>query len=228
MSSSSPSAPVLFYGPGTCSFACIVAFEWAALPYSLCRVDAAARGSEAFRRVNPLAKVPALAIDRHFISENAAILTHIAHDRSDLLPAYGTAARDDANMWLSYLGSGFHVAFYPYFHPQNYALDAAHHPAIKAAALEQIRKQLAYVNGHLAARPYLLGRERTLLDGYLHAMSRWTNRLFDLPAEFPYLSAHQQRLLEDPAVQYTLATERGAHPASPSGAFRGELPLDSL
>lgn len=52
--------PILFYSPGTCALGAIVALEWVAHPYALCRVERAARATPEFRRINPQGKVPAL------------------------------------------------------------------------------------------------------------------------------------------------------------------------
>lgn len=96
---------------------------------------------------------------------------------------------------------------------------------MKDTAIEQIRTQLAHVDGQLAGKSYVLGENRTVLDPYLYAMSRWAVGMVDMPREYPNLAAHQLRMQEDPSVQFALATERGESTTSPSGACRGHVSL---
>ncbi|TFV01801.1 glutathione S-transferase, partial [Bacillus stratosphericus] len=49
----------LYYAPGTCALACWIALEWAGADYEAVRADYA---SEEYKRINPLATVPALDI----------------------------------------------------------------------------------------------------------------------------------------------------------------------
>jgi glutathione S-transferase len=217
-----------FYSPGACSLSGQVVLEWLGEPYELCRVDPAVRAGEAFRRINPQGKVPALRTGGVFVAENSAILQHLAQRQADkdLMPPLGSPERDTLQQWLSYLGSSFHVAFYPYFMPSRYVKDEALFPAVKEAALEQIRKQFAFVDAHLQGREYMLGETRSVLDPYLYAMSRWGKRLMDVPSEFPNVARHQARMEAEPAVQFALSSEQGEATNSPSGAFRGQVSLD--
>lgn len=219
---------LLFYSPGACSLAAMVVLEWAEQPYRLCRVDREVRATDVYKRINPLAQVPALKLGDRVLTENAAVLAHLADRRPDLalLPPHATPERDRATQWLSYFGSSFHASFYPWFGPQRYIKEASLQPAVKEAAVENIRARLAYVDQALAGRSYLLG-ERSVLDAYLYAMSRWANKIVDVPKEYPNVAAHQKRLEQDPAVQFALATERGEPGTSPSGKLLGTVDVAS-
>src|SRR5258708_39633848 len=73
--------------------------------------------------VNPLGKVPALAINGRVLTEAAAILSYIA-DRvpeKELLPPAGTLKRAIAHEWLNFLSSTVHIAFRPVFRPERLA-----------------------------------------------------------------------------------------------------------
>lgn len=217
-----------FYSPGACSLSGQVVLEWLGEPYQLCRVDPAVRAGETFRRVNPQGKVPALRTGSRFVAENSAVLLHLAERQPDkgLVPPIGSADRDSLHQWLSYLGSGFHVAFYPYFVAFRYVKDEASYPSVKEAAVEQIKKQFAFVNDNLEGHEYLLNGTRSILDPYLYAMSRWGKRLFDVASEFPNVARHQEMMEKEPAVQFALSTEKGEATTSPSGAFQGHVNLD--
>jgi glutathione S-transferase len=220
--------PTLFYSPGACSLAAMVALEWAEQPYRLSRVDREVRASDVYKRINPLAQVPALKLGERVLTENAAVLAHIADRRPDLqlLPAPGTPERDRATQWLSYFGSNFHASFYPWFNPQRFIKDESLRPAVKEAAVENIRARLAYVDQALAGQRYVMG-DRSVLDAYLYAMSRWANKIVDVPKDYPNVAAHQMRMELDPAVQFALATERGEPGTSPSGKLLGTVDVNS-
>jgi glutathione S-transferase len=216
-----------FYGPGTCALGGIIALEWLGAPYRLCRIDRETRQGSQYRRIHPQAKVPALRAGERTLVENTAILTHLAERKPGLLPPHGTAGRDAANAWLSYLSSGLHPAFFPYFNPQRYAPYESLYPLIKEAAIGRVRQELAYVDEAVGRYGYLAGATKTLCDAYMFGMVRWA-KFVDLPREYPRLTAWKARMESDPAVPFALATEREENATSPSGAFAGHVPLASL
>lgn len=221
-------SPILFYSPGSCSLTGIVVLDWSGRPFRLCRVERALRQTPAFKRVNPQGKVPALRTGGRDLAELHAILMHVAVGRDDLIGREGTAMRDDMNFWLSYLGSAFHVAFYPWFGPQRFVRDEALHPAVKEAAVDRMHDCYAFVENALAQGPYVLGAQKTVLDPYLYAMARWGRAIFDVPALYPRIAAHLARMEEEPSVRFALAIEKGETVVAPGGAFEGEVALEAL
>lgn len=224
---------VLFYTPGACSLAGMIALEWLGDPYRLCRIDKDVRAGEVYRRVNPRGQVPALRVDGKTLVEANAILAHIADRRptTNLLPANGTWERDVANQWLAYLGSGFHPVFWPYFSPQRYAVDPALHAAVREAAVAAITREMQRVNTHLGDNEFILGARRSVLDAYVQAMDRWANKIVDVPNDFPHIWRHQKLMAKDPAVRLGLSIERGDADAGGDGtpsAFQGHVALADL
>lgn len=218
---------ILFYTPGTCSLAGIIALEWLGEPFHLCRVEKEDRSTPAYLRINPRAQVPALRVDGKPLVEANAILSHIAGRRPDgsLLPRGPGPEADLGNQWLAYLGSGFHPVFWPYFAPQKYTTDPNAEPSVRDAAVQAIRRELTVVNAHLEHRPFVLGETRSVLDGYLHAMDRWANKIVDMPKEFPSVFAHQKAMAKDPGTRFGMAIERGDGAVPPSSAFLGHVAL---
>lgn len=222
---------IYFYSPGACSLGGQIVLEWIGQPYWLCRVEREVRAGEKYKRINPQAKVPAIKKGEQVIVENAAILTHLARHAPQLklMPETNKPQYDELNEWLSYLSSGFHVAFYPYFMPGRYIEDVASHPAVKEMALQQIRKQMQFVDQHLQNQQYFLGEQKTILDPYFYAMSRWGKMLLkDIANEFPNIARHQAIVEADPATQFALSTERGETAKSPSGACQGNIDLEKV
>src|SRR3546814_2937822 len=85
----------LYYNPGSCSLASHAALEEAGLPYEAELIDLTQNDkfSDAYRQKNPWARVPALQIGDDVLTDNIAILNHIAelvHDKA-LLPTEGIA-----------------------------------------------------------------------------------------------------------------------------------------
>ena len=194
-----PEAPVLFYSPFTCAASEILAFEWAGIPYRLCRVSRDERKGEAFRAaLNPNGQVPVLLFpDGRVLSENAAILAWIGDQvpEKGLTPAFDTPERYVFYYWLSWFDSTFHAAHTPLFAPGRIHPDPSQHEAIKAQAAIAIAELLPRVERHLE------GREFFFLD----------------------------RMREDPAVQFLLALEKdGTLNTSPSRAFRGHVAFQEI
>jgi len=224
------SAPILYYTPGTCALAAMVVPEWIGEPYELRRVSSAARGRPTYRAVNPRGLVPALVLEGDVLVENGAILAALAdrHPTQSLLPVAPSRARDVANQLLSYFASAFHVSFYPYFHPQRFVRDRALAAHVKESSIDNIRAQLDTMNAHLDGNRFVLGTDRTVLDPYLYAMTRWAKPLVSLDAEYPHLADHVHAMEADETIAFALAVEKHGAPEakSPSGALRVHHELD--
>lgn len=108
---------IFYYSPGSCSRASRIALEECGLAYDEVLIDvrAGAQATPDYQAINPWGRVPALAIDGVVLTENSAILSHLADRSPDrgLLPAPGTIDRARAAEWLSLLSSTVHVAFRP-------------------------------------------------------------------------------------------------------------------
>ena len=198
-----------YYGPGTCALAGIITLEWIGRPYQLGRVAGEVVWSDAYRKINPLTKVPALSIDGRILLENNAILSHLAESApsANLAPATLTPERDTLNQWLSFLGSEFHPAFWPWFMAQRYTTEEDQQPAVKAAAELMVASKFEYLNEHLADKKFMMGDARSILDPYLFAMARWGEYFLDIPANYPNVARHMKMMRNDPAVQFGLKVE---------------------
>ena len=83
----------LFYTPGTCARASHIALREAGAEFELQRIDFARteQRSEAYLKINPKGRVPALETDHGILTETPAILAYIAQ----LYPNANLAALDD-------------------------------------------------------------------------------------------------------------------------------------
>ncbi len=217
-------AMLLFYTPGTCALGCIAWLRFTKLGFSLCHVTRDERFGPVYRRVNPRSQVPAMAVEGRVLTENAAILLHIAaRAGAEHLPADGTTARDDLNFWLSWLDSGFHVAFYPFFKPQRYLPDEARHPDLREAAKPVIRDAYDTLERHLSKHDFMQDAYG-LLDPYVFAMTRWGMTVFGSIEDWPAVQAHRERMLEREELRFALAVEAGEQRAA-DGPYLGHVDL---
>jgi glutathione S-transferase len=77
----------------------------------------------------------------------------------------------------------------------------------KAFFKDRVMGKFKYLDGQLAGRDYLMGKQFTVADGYLFTMLSWAERMkFDL-ATMPNLVAYKARVAARPKVQEALTKE---------------------
>lgn len=196
----------LYYSPGACSLSPHIALREAGLPFDLEKVDLkqkkTASGGD-YLAINPKGYVPALALDDgSVLTEGPAIVQFIA-DRAPaahLAPAAGSTDRYRLQEWLGFINSEIHKTFTPLFYPDSPAQTAS-------AARERLARRFATTESALAVKPYLMGDQFSVADGYLFTMLNWAENLkLDMSA-FPNLAAFRARVAARPAVQAALMAE---------------------
>lgn len=196
----------LYYSPGACSLSPHIALLEAGLPYDLVKVDLRAKkleNGDDFLAVNPKGQVPALALDSgELITEGPVIVQMIADKAAgkNLAPAHGSSERYKLLEWLNFITAELHKNFGPMFSPV--LADEA-----KAFFKDRVMGKFKYLDGQLAGRDYLMGKDFTVADGYLFTMLSWADRMkFDLSA-MPNLVAYKDRVAARPKVQEALTRE---------------------
>jgi glutathione S-transferase len=196
----------LYYSPGACSLSPHIALLEAGLPYDLVKVDLKAKkleNGDDYLKVNPKGQVPALALDSgELVTEGPVIVQMIADKAAakNLAPARDSAERYKLQEWLTYINSELHKNIGPMFSPVL-ADDA------KAFFKDRATGKFKYVDGQLAGKDYLMGKQFTVADGYLFTMLSWADRMkFDL-AGLSNLKAYQARVGARPMVQEALTKE---------------------
>jgi glutathione S-transferase len=197
----------LYYTPAACSLSPHIALLEAGLPYELVKVDLRAKkleNGDDFLQVNPKGQVPALRLDNgELVTEGPVIVQMIADQAAgkNLAPTRDSAERYKLLEWLNYITTELHKNLGPTFSPVL-ADDA------KAFFKDRAMGKLRYLDGQLAGRDYLMGKQFTVADGYLFTMLMWAvDRLkFDL-SDLPNLMAYKARVAARPKVQEALAKE---------------------
>ena len=196
----------LYYSPGACSLSPHIALLEAGLPYDLVKVDLRAKkleNGDDYLKVNPKGQVPALALDSGELVTEGPVIVQIIADKvsaKNLAPARDSAERYKLQEWLTYINSEVHKSFGPMFSPAL-ADDA------KAFFKDRVMGKFKYVDGELAGKDYLMGKQFTVADGYMFTMLSWAERMkWDL-AGLSNLMAYKARVGARPKVQEALTKE---------------------
>lgn len=195
----------LYYTPGACSLSPHIALLEAGLPYDLVKVDLRAKkleNGDDYLKVNPKGQVPALQLDSGELVTEGPVIVQMIADKAgkDLAPTRDSAERYKLLEWLNFITSELHKSLGALFSPM--LADEA-----KAFFRDRVTGRLKYVDGQLAGRDYLMGKQFTVADAYLFTMLSWADHLkLDL-SSMPNLLAYKARVAARPKVQEALRKE---------------------
>jgi len=208
-------SPKFYFSPGAVSMATHIALEEAGIAYTLepILIREGQQLTAQYRRVNPLARVPALEIEPGVVlTETPALLTYLAELAPELglLPTNGLD-RARANEWMSLLASAVHVSFITFFRPQRYTSDEGAVQALKVDGKQRFHDMLRHVESRLPAEGFVLGERYSLCDAYLTPFFLW-GRHFELPVgDLPRYGRLVSSVLPRPAVRRALEQEGYGH-----------------
>jgi glutathione S-transferase len=214
----------LYYSPGACSMAVHIVLEEIGKPYetelvsSRGQQEGAGTATEAWRRINPKGRIPALGgvpgsaggADG-VLTEATAILFYLARTNPEcgLLPR-DPAAEARCLEWMNWLASNVHAMSYgQIWRVRRFASDEAAFAAIEARGRENLREQYAYIESLLAdRRDWAVPGGFSIVDPYLLVFYQWGQRIgIDMRGSYPAWSALTDRLLQRPAVRRALEQE---------------------
>ncbi|GAB4213507.1 MAG: glutathione transferase GstA [Rhodoferax sp.] len=197
----------LYYSPGACSLSPHIALHESGLPFEAIaaptKTHKLADGTD-FYTINPLGYVPFLVLDDgRTLHEGPAIVQYIADQApaAQLAPPNGSWERYKLQEWLNLISTELHKGgFSPLFAPGM--PDAA-----KEMAKTRLNGRLAWVDGELAGRDYLLGSQFSVADAYLFVVAGWGKFVGVDIAGLSNLSAFMARVVARPKVQAALKAE---------------------
>jgi glutathione S-transferase len=201
----------LYYSPGACSMASHIGIEETGAAY-VEKPTLLAKGeqkTEAYLKINPRGKVPALSVDGRIITENTAILTYLAKQfpQANLLPAdlVGEAHCIGAMAWFSNI---VHPSYQRYMRPERFAEGEAAQATVKDMGHKSYWANLQEINSLLEGKDWMMGKQYTVVDPYALVFYGWGVR-----AEFPMkelaaYTAWKERMLKRPAVMKILQSEQ--------------------
>jgi glutathione S-transferase len=198
------SSYVLYGRPGSGSYAVQIALEEIGAPYERIWIGREPEAVAKYRTLNPAGRVPALRLpDGQILSESAAILIHLtlAHRDAKLAPAAGTTAHGRFLQWMVYLSANIYETALRYFYSGRYTTRGeADAEVVRTKAAADYLDQLELISRELS--PYVLGKEFTLVDAYLHMLASWCPvQPEQLYQRLPALGAHARLVSGRPTVQ---------------------------
>lgn len=200
----------LYYAPGTCALASLIALEEAGAGYRTQLVDFRehAQRSASYLAVNPKGRVPALACEEGVLTETPAILAYVAQrwPEAQLAPTEPFAFAQ-AQAFNGYLASTVHVAHAHRMRGRRWVDDEAAIEAMQRKVPQSVGDAFALIEDGLGPGPWVLGRY-SICDGYLFTLAQWLEADGVDLARLPRVLEHRARVAARPAVQRALAAER--------------------
>lgn len=202
---------MLYFSPGACSMASHIGLEETGAPYEA-KPTLLAKGehkTEAYLKINPRGKVPALSVDGEVITENTAILTYLAKrfPEKKLLPADPLEeARCISTMaWLS---NTVHPPYRQTLRPERFAEDEAAHAAVKETGRKTFFAACQEIDSLLKGKEWMMGSQYTVADPYALVFYGWGVRAALPMNELSAYTAWKDRMLQRPAVRKILEKEQ--------------------
>ncbi len=193
----------LYYHPSPNPLKIALFLEEAGLPYELMPIDTRKgdQHSPAFRAINPNAKTPALVDGDVNVFDSTAILLYLAEKTGQFLPADTPSARGEMLSWLMFVATGIG----PYCGQAVHFLHVAPEPkdyAVNRYTFEAER-HWKLVEAQLAAKPWMLGDNYTLVDMAVWGWARMIPRYLgaDGFAGLPNVKRHLDTINARPAAQ---------------------------
>jgi glutathione S-transferase len=220
---------VLHYAPDNASLVVRLVLEELRLPYRTALVDrsVSAQSGTAYKRLNPVGRIPALETPDGPMFETAAICLWLADrhkERVHLSPDPSHPARAPFLSWLFFLSNTVHAEMRSLFYP---SLIAGPDPELQDTASQQIRTSLTAHFDLLNSR--YSSADMTICDLYLAVLLRWPalypvasdRSWFDL-ARWPNLHALARQIEIRESAQAAIRAEglgptpfSNPHPATP-------------
>ena len=201
----------LYFSPGACSMASHIGIEetgaaYVEKPTLLAKQE---QKTEAYLKINPRGKVPALSVDGRIITENTAILTYLARQfpQANLMPADPVAEAHciGAMAWFS---NTVHPSYQRYMRPERFAEGEAAQATVKDMGRKSFWANCQEINSLIEGKDWMMGKQYTVADPYALVFYGWGVR-----GEFPMhelaaYTAWKDRMLKRPAVMKILQSEQ--------------------
>ncbi len=200
----------LYYAPGSSSMASHIVLEEAGAHYETRFVneDAGEHRTEAYLRVNPRGKVPALRLtDGSVLVENIAIQAYVArtHPEAGLLPT-DVEGEARALSLMAFFASAVHPAFSHFWAPRRFTDEPSGESGIRAKGLATFHGHCREIDALLAGKEWFLGAF-SAVDCYGFVFWGWGGRAGLPMHELRNYAGHKDRMLARPAVRRVLERE---------------------
>ena len=195
----------LYWAPHTRSLRALWVLEESGLPYERRLIDirAGAQNDAAFKAINPMAKVPALADGAAQLAESAAICAYVAEKATPglLAPPPGAPERGRYLHWLFFASGCIEAAFAQKF--AKFELPAS------SAGWGDADRVFNVVEDAVAKGPWLLGERFSAADVMVGCDMFFAVNMFKLISGRPGIDGYLARCLARPAFQRALKIDAG-------------------
>jgi glutathione S-transferase len=202
----------LYYTQESAAMGCHAALEEIGAPFELLPVDLLSTLPPEFLALNPNGKVPTLIHERDdgerlVLFQSGGILLYLAdlHPEAGLAPPPGSAGRGLAYQWLAFLGEMVQQSYMMSYYPDRFTSDPDGVAAVAEKGGEWVGVLLGQVDRALDPGPYMLGRDFSVCDLYLHTLSRWNPPGYPSFADFPNAARCAALIAERPVVKRMMA-----------------------
>jgi glutathione S-transferase len=200
----------LYFSPGACSLASHIGLEETGAPYEL-KPILLAKGqqrTEAYQKINPRGKVPALAVDGKVLVENTAILTYLSRrfPEKKLLPSDPSAEAlcIGTMCWFS---SVVHPSYQRSHRPERFAEGEAALAAVKENGKKSFWANLQEIDSMIQRNDWVMGREFTAVDGYALVFYGWAERSGFPVKDLGSYTTWKERMMQRPTVKKCVEDE---------------------
>jgi len=199
-------AIVIHYAPQTRAIIALWALEEVGVPYEKVKLDfkAGEHKSEAFTKVNPNQKLPAMVVDGRPMFESTAMVIWLAErfgTEKKLWPEPNDPARAQALGWTVWgmVQLGMDIAQLMVA-SHDFSPKEMHNEAQAKSAREHIDKDLGVLDAQLAKHAHVMGEAFSLADVLpATAMMFAMQAKLDL-SKFPHIQAWMQRVMKREAL----------------------------
>ena len=200
----------LYFSPGACSLASHIGLEETGAPYEIKPILLAKRQqrTEAYLKINPRGKVPALSVDGKILVENTAILTYLARrfPEKRLMP---TDPAEEARCigTMCWFSSVVHPSYQRFHRPERFADGEQAQAAVKENGRKLFWANLQEIDSMIQGNDWVMGREFTAVDGYALVFYGWGLRSGFPVTELSAYTAWQERMMKRPTVKKSVESE---------------------
>jgi glutathione S-transferase len=198
----------LYYLKGSCAIAPHIVLEWIGEPYQAILLEEGSTWRAEYLAINPRGLVPALVENDRVLTENVAILMHLADQTptANFTPPIGMQ-RSQMLSWLVFLSSTVHPAYATLWHTERFTTQVEQYDAVEEAAETRISIAYSDIDQHLADNEFVLGSSKTVADAYLYVFGRWGRTLQKPTQLYSNFNRFTEVMEEDEAVQRVLAQQ---------------------
>ena len=206
----------LYYAPDTISLATLITLKDAGADYRLHRIDFSwtEQQSDAYKSVNPKARMPSLVTPQGVLTETPAILAFLAQSfpAAMLAPLGDAWAFAQLQSFNAYLCATLHVAHAHRMRGHRWVDPGDGHAiaAMQRKVPESVGACYDLIESTFLGGPWVMGADYTIADPYLFTLAQWLEQDGVDPARIPRVMDHRARMAARPNVKAAIAEEWGS------------------